>query len=146
MGRAALPDHPSPEAGARPQGGLQTAVASLKLTNMYRLIQESGVTILTAGPSYTGLEEEALQEFGEVLLSEVSHATPPRFVIDMSETDFIGSSFIEILVRAWKRVKNRNGTMALCGLHPFCHEVLQISRLDTIWPICASRDQAMSAV
>ncbi len=113
---------------------------------MVQVTQEQGVTVLVAGPSYTGLELRALEEFGEVLLSEVSQTTPPRFVIDLSETDFIGSSFIELLVRAWKRVKNRNGTMALCAVHPFCQEVLRVSHLDTIWPIYPTRGEAVSGV
>ena len=113
---------------------------------MVPLVQENGVTILSSGPTYTGLEHEALQEFGDVLLSQVSQTTPPRFVIDMAETEFIGSSFIELLVRAWKRVKSRNGTMALCAVRPFCHEILRISHLDTIWSIYATREEAIKAV
>jgi anti-anti-sigma factor len=113
---------------------------------MMEVFRKDGVTILCTGPSYTGLQYEALQEFGEILLSEVTQAVPPRFVIDMSSTTYVGSSFIELLVRAWKRVKNRNGTMALCAVQPFCHEILHVSRLDTIWPIYATRDEAVGAV
>jgi len=113
---------------------------------MLQVTQQNGVTVLCTGPSYTGLEHQALQEFGEMLLSEVTQATPPRFVIDMSATDFIGSSFIELMVRAWKRIKNRNGTMALCAVHPFCQEVLRVAHLDTVWPIYASRDEAVKAI
>lgn len=113
---------------------------------MVRVTQEQNVTVVIAGPSYTGLQYQALEEFGEVLLSEANQATPPRFVIDMSETSFIGSSFIELLVRAWKRIKNRHGTMALCAVHPLCREILRVARLDTIWPIYASRSEAVNSV
>jgi anti-anti-sigma factor len=113
---------------------------------MVRVIRENGVTILCTGPSYAALEYQVLQELGEVLLSEATHATPPRLILDMSETSYVGSSFIEILVRAWKRIQNRHGMMALCTLHPFCHEVISVSRLDTIWPIYANRAEASNAL
>jgi anti-sigma B factor antagonist len=113
---------------------------------MLTVTQQSGVTVLCTGPSYTGLEYQALQEFGEVLLSEVARAEPPRFVIDMAQTDFIGSSFIELMVRAWKRIKNREGAMVLCTVHPYCQEVLRVSRLDSVWPMYATREEAVKAI
>jgi len=113
---------------------------------MVRVIQEHDVTTICTGPSYAGLETQALQELGEVLLSEAAYADPPRLVIDMSETKFVGSSFIELLVRAWKRIQGRHGMMALCAVQPFCREVFGVSRLDTIWPIYANREEAVRAL
>jgi anti-anti-sigma factor len=113
---------------------------------MVQVTQEQGVTVVVAGPSYTALQYRELEEFGEALLCEASQTTPPRLVVDLSQTDFIGSSFIELLVRAWKRLKNRNGTMALCAVHPYCREILRVSRLDTIWPIYGTRTEAVSGV
>jgi anti-sigma B factor antagonist len=110
---------------------------------MHRVTQEHGVTIIELGPSYAGLESDALRECGEILLSRAADVEPARLILDMSETTFVGSGFIELLVRAWKRIKRRDGMMALCGLQPFCQEVLQVSRLDTIWPIYADRAEAM---
>ena len=71
---------------------------------------------------------------------------PPVLIVDMSETTYVGSSFIELLVRAWKRLKHRNGMMALCALQPFCREIMKISRLDSIWPIYADRVEAKNAL
>lgn len=104
------------------------------------------MTVLCTGPSYAALELPALQELGEVLLCEATNADPPRLVIDMTETRFVGSSFIELLVRAWKRIRSRDGTMALCAVRPFCREVLGVSRLDTIWAIHSTRAKALEAL
>jgi anti-sigma B factor antagonist len=110
---------------------------------MHRVTQEHGVTIIELGPSYAALEYDALQECGEILLAQAADVQPARLILDMSQTTFVGSSFIELLVRAWKRIKRRDGSMALCGLQPFCLEVIKVSRLDTIWPIYADRAEAM---
>lgn len=111
---------------------------------MTSVARQSGVTIIQTGPSYSALDTDALQTLGEVLLSEATYADPPRLIIDMAATRFVGSSFIELLVRSWKRIKQRQGVMALCSVQPFCMEVLRISHLDTIWPNYASREEAMN--
>jgi anti-anti-sigma factor len=51
--------------------------------------------------------------------------------------------FIELLVRAWKRLKQRGGNLVLCELQPFCAEVLQTTRLDTLWEIYQTRSDAV---
>jgi anti-sigma B factor antagonist len=113
---------------------------------MHQVTRDNGVTIVQLGPSYAALDYDVLQDLGEVLLSQASYADPPVVVIDMTATSYVGSSFIELLVRAWKRLKHRDGMMALCGLQPFCQEVMRIARLDSIWPIYADRVEATSAL
>ncbi len=111
---------------------------------MSRVIECQGITVIELGPQYDSLHERVLEEFGEVLLVEASHADPPRLVLDFSQTHLVGSRFIELLIQAWKRLRQRSGTMALCCVQPFCSEVLQTTRLDSIWPIYATRDEAIA--
>ena len=42
----------------------------------------------------------------------------------------------------------RRGTlaMALCALQKFPAEVLETTKLDTVWTICKTREQAIAAV
>jgi anti-sigma B factor antagonist len=104
------------------------------------------VTVIELAAAYDSLDEDALDDFADVLLTEAVTVDPPRMVIDLSKTTFIGSMFIELLVRAWKRLSERGGGLALCGLHPFCAEVLQASRLDTIWGFFPDRAAAVEAL
>jgi len=113
---------------------------------MYRVIRQQGVTVIELDPSYHSLDDETLGEFGRSLLTEADQADPPRLLLDLSHTSYVGSGFIELLVRVWKRVKMRGGIMALCGLRPFCAEVLGVTRLDTIWPIYPHRSEAIAAI
>jgi anti-sigma B factor antagonist len=113
---------------------------------MSKVTRQSDVTVVQLGPNYDSLNDEALAEFGEALLAEATHAEPPRLVVDLSPTDYIGSSFLELLVRAWKRIKERDGVMALCGVRPFCAEVLQVTRLSTLWAVHATPEEAVAAL
>ncbi|MGQ9575494.1 MAG: STAS domain-containing protein [Thermoguttaceae bacterium] len=113
---------------------------------MARLTRQQDVTILELGTSYHSLDEKTLEHLGEILLSQASFAEPPRLVLDLSQTEFIGSRFVELLVRAWKRIKSRNGSMALCGVRPFCADVLRVSRLDTLWNIYPTQAEAVAGL
>jgi anti-sigma B factor antagonist len=113
---------------------------------MVELTRIRDVTVIEVGAAYDSLDEDALDDFGDVLLTHAVTVDPPSIVVDLSKTSFIGSMFIELLVRAWKRLSQRGGHLALCGLHPFCAEVLQTSRLDTIWSFFPDRSAAVDAL
>jgi anti-anti-sigma factor len=113
---------------------------------MSEVIRQSGVTVVELGSSYDALDEEALRVFGETLVREAEQADPPKLVVDMSNTTYVASSFLETLVRAWKRIKQRGGAMALCGVHDLCVEILEITHLSSLWPIYSTRDQAIDAL
>lgn len=115
-------------------GGLVRTFALSYTQIMIQLTRYPNLTVVELEDSYNSLDEQALDELGGLLLMEATLIDPPYMVVDLSKTDYIGSLFIEILVRAWKRLAERGGHLALCGLHPFCAEVLRISRLDTLWP------------
>ena len=57
-----------------------------------------------------------------------------------------GSSFIEVLFRLWSRLNGRQGKFALCGLSEYCHEVIDVTKLDQLWTICDTVDEAVVAV
>ncbi len=104
------------------------------------------VTIVEFGPRYESLDDALLMEDGGLLLGEAYHADPPKLLLDLSQTGFIGSRFIELMVRAWKRLQQRGGKMVLCGLQPFCADVLRTTKLDTIWDIRATRQEGLAAL
>lgn len=113
---------------------------------MSRIIESEGITVIELGPQYDSLHERVLEEFGEVLLVEATHVEPPLLVLDFSQTALVGSRFIELLIQAWKRLRQRSGTMVLCCVQPFCAEVLRTTRLDTVWSIYATRSEAIAGV
>jgi anti-sigma B factor antagonist len=119
----------------------------LAYTNdMLPISQHNGVTVVELEASYESLDAEALEELGKLLLDEAASVEPPLILLDLAHTRFIGSSFIELLVRVWKRLKSRDGTMALCNMKPFCAEVIRVTRLDTLWDVFPSRDRGIASM
>lgn len=110
------------------------------------IIQQDGVTIIALGPEYENLDEAILDELRKVILDAVADAHPPLVVLDLSHTKFFGSAFIEILFRAWNRIEQQNGEFCLCGLTPYCAEVIDVTHLNRLWSIYKTREEAVAAL
>jgi anti-sigma B factor antagonist len=108
---------------------------------------EDGVTIVALGPEYENLDEHGLDDLRETLLEVASSADPPLVVLDLSQTKFFGSAFIEVLFRTCHRLNGRDGgRFCISGLTPYCAEVISITHLDRLWQVAGSREKAVKAV
>ncbi|MCA9072012.1 MAG: STAS domain-containing protein [Planctomycetaceae bacterium] len=111
-----------------------------------KIIQQEGVTVIALGPEYENLDEAILDDLRKVILDAVASADPPLVVLDLSHTKFFGSAFIEILFRAWNRIEQQKGEFCLCGLTPYCAEVIDVTHLNRLWSIFDDREAAVSAL
>lgn len=108
--------------------------------------KERGVTIVTYGPDSERITEDCIPETLQSLLAAVTGAQP-CLLIDLSNVQFFGSSFIEVLFRAWNRIQQQpGGRFALCGLTPNCAEVIEVTNLDRLWKTFPDREAALRAL
>ena len=77
-------------------------------------------------------------------LLEETHAK--NAVLDFRNTDYYGSTALGFFVKLWKRVREAGGSMALCNVSDHEREILNITKLDRLWPICKTREEAMRRV
>jgi anti-anti-sigma factor len=110
---------------------------------MANVQKQEGITVVEVGEQYDSLDVARINEFGGELLSAVAEADPPKVLLDLRSTTFIGSSFLGLLIRAWKRLRDRHGTLALCHVNDICGEVLRASKLDMIWQMFPDREAAI---
>jgi anti-anti-sigma factor len=115
-------------------------------TRAPRVESQDGVTVIQLGPEYENLDESLLDELRTSILEVAETASPPKVVLDLSHTKFFGSAFIEIMFRAWSRVKARGGTFAISGLTKYCAEIVQVTHLDRLWTVYVDRDSAVSSL
>jgi anti-sigma B factor antagonist len=113
---------------------------------MLHVTRENAVTIVALGPEYDSLDEATIGDLERTLLAAMAAADPPRMVLDLANTRFLGSRFIEVVVRAWKRLRDRRGELALCNLNPFCYDVLERTQLNRLWRVYPSRGEAVAAL
>lgn len=114
---------------------------------MASLCRQNGITVVELDERYDSLDEETLGHLSDLLLEAASESDPPALLIDFSQTEFVGSLFIGLLVRVWKRIRDRNGSMGLCCIPAFCREALTAARLyDTLWTPYGTREEAIAAM
>ena len=94
---------------------------------------------------------EATQLPAEVLLAEMEQAaseadSPPLFgaVVDLGQLEYFGSALLEAVLRLWSRLAKRNGQIVFCNVKPLPREILAIAQFDTLWPIAADVDAALT--
>lgn len=85
------------------------------------------------------MTEQAKQVFEQLESSQ----TIQNVVVDFQRTDYFGSTALGLFVQLWLKVCRRGGRMALCNLSEREREILQITHLDSMWPICDSLEQAL---
>jgi len=112
------------------------------------VVVSGSVTVIGLGAAFQVIDETVLEAgLGETLIEAADDADPPMVVLDLSHTQFFGSSFIEVLFRLWTRLQSRSGgAFALCGLTPHCLDVLKITHLDTLWRLFPNRDEAVRSM
>ena len=117
-----------------------------------------------AAPNPFGLHEEELNGVRVIAISgELDLSTAPRLeepleatlasedavlLIDLSGCEFIDSTGIALIVRAWQRLggeaDNGAGRFALCGLGDQVRRLLEVSGLESSLPTHGTRDEALA--
>lgn len=92
---------------------------------------------------YSGLDEEAIEGAEEQIFAAFRDDERPRLVVDLSQTNYFGSTFIEMLLRAWRHVHHVGGQFAIGGISDCSKEILLTARLDTLWHLYDSPDEAV---
>jgi len=68
-----------------------------------------------------------------------------RLVVDCAGVRFLTGRFLSALLVTMKRLGARPGDIVLCQLDPPLLEVFRVTRLDQVFPICATRELALTA-
>jgi anti-sigma B factor antagonist len=67
-------------------------------------------------------------------------------VVDLTDTEFIDSTALGVLLGATKRLRERNGEIRLVVSRPELRRIFEITLLDRVFPLHDSRAQALAAV
>jgi len=81
-------------------------------------------------------------EIKELLITEVENGNI-LIIIDFSYVEFVDSSFLGALVAGLKKIKSRDGEIKISGLHPHVRITFELTRLDHLFKIYTTIEQAM---
>lgn len=78
-------------------------------------------------------------------LRQAQSTRPGRLIVDLEQVDYMDSSGIATLVEALQNVRRNGGAMILCCMKERVRSIFEIARLDTVFTIVESRDEAIRA-
>lgn len=83
------------------------------------------------------------QEFKQLILDQVEQGVH-LVVVDFSASAYIDSSGLGALVSLGKRLRESGGDLRLTGLNDDLRTLFELTRLDSLFPLFASRDDALA--
>jgi anti-sigma B factor antagonist len=72
-------------------------------------------------------------------------ADEKKFVVDFSETGYIDSSGLGVLVSLSKRIREAGGDLRLAGLNEDLRTLFELTKLDTLFTISETAEEAIAA-
>jgi anti-sigma B factor antagonist len=79
-------------------------------------------------------------------LGEAIEAGRRRIVVDLSDTTFLDSTALGVLIGTVKRLRSREGRLTLVNKDSNIAKTFEITGLDQIFTICTTRDEAVAAL
>ena len=79
-------------------------------------------------------------------LSEAIESGHTRIVVDLTDTTFLDSTALGVLIGAIKRLRSRGGRLTIVNVDDNIAKTFEITGLDQIFPISATRDEAVAAL
>ncbi len=101
------------------------------------------ILILVPNLDLRELEFDALEAGVMEVFDQLEAAARKDVILDFYRTDYYGSTALAFFVKFWKRVKAAGGEMIFCNVSPHELEVLELTKLNLLWAICETRDDAI---
>jgi anti-sigma B factor antagonist len=79
-------------------------------------------------------------------LSEAIESGHTRIVVDLTDTTFLDSTALGVLIGAVKRLRSRDGRLTIVNVDDNIAKTFEITGLDQIFPISSTRDDAVKAL
>ena len=80
------------------------------------------------------------------VLAESIEAGRVRIIVDLTDTTFLDSTALGVLIGAVKRLRSREGVLTIVNTDPNIAKTFEITGLDQIFTIRPTRDEAVEAL
>jgi anti-sigma B factor antagonist len=108
----------------------------------FEVTKQDDVTILDVeGQLIVGNRQELKQK----VLEELENGER-KFLIDFERTGYIDSSGLGVLVSLSKKIREHGGELRLANLNEDLRTLFELTKLDTLFQITNSREEALSSL
>jgi anti-sigma B factor antagonist len=105
----------------------------------FTVVKKDGVTVVDVdGQLIVGNRQELKQKVLEEL-----EGGERKFVVDFANTGYIDSSGLGVLVSLSKKIREQGGELRLASLNEDLRTLFELTKLDTLFRIADSREEAL---
>lgn len=106
---------------------------------------EAEATIITLKDEKI-LEDRDIRDLEEALRSAVEAGSSKSIVLDFSSVQFMSSAVLGLLIKVSRKIYEKDGKLALCGINSKIYEIFKITRLTKIFDIYKNADKAIEGL
>ncbi|MDX1970834.1 MAG: STAS domain-containing protein [Planctomycetaceae bacterium] len=110
-------------------------------TTTFQLEVDQGLMTVTFLPRLNQIPWADIEQVGSQVVQRIHSLSSPRVLVDLTPLDYMGSAQVALIVRLFKGVKEKSGSMVVATNHPVVQEVLSLAGLNKIWTIVGTRDE-----
>lgn len=122
--------------------GLQDREIPLEECMSFTVAKQDGVTVVDVeGQLIVGNRQELKQKMMDEL-----EAGGRKFVVDFKQTGYIDSSGLGVLVSLSKKIREQGGELRLSGLNEDLRTLFELTKLDTLFRITDSKEEALDGI
>jgi anti-sigma B factor antagonist len=107
--------------------------------------EADGVVVLRFDRGRIRDERELLKALHDLCLF-AEPKTDLRMVLDMSNIEYLSSAGLGALVGLLKKIRTNKGALKLCCMHSQIYELFEVMRLEKIFEICGTQDEALQSL
>jgi len=118
----------------------------MSILKAFHAESENDTLIVMPQGSVSSLAGDEVSSELDELLVRLKSAGPNSVVVDFEKVSYFGTVMLGAMHAIWKHVRQQGGKMALCNVSDMGREILRVSGIDVLWPVCASRRDALEEV
>jgi len=111
----------------------------------FQIVQEGEVHVITLRLPQS-MDSNEFDRINEQVLEIFADQTHPRWVLDVTGLNYMGSSVLGLLVNIRQRVMTLHGQLVLCGLSPQLLRVFRTCCMERLFKISKSRADALKSI
>jgi anti-sigma B factor antagonist len=92
------------------------------------------------------LEEHVINQIGERLSEIIEDEGSAKLLLDFRNVEHLSSAALGMLITLNKRLGERQGRLVLANIHPQIYEVFKITRLNKLFNIQSSTEDAIKVL
>ena len=91
------------------------------------------------------LYNDVVKEFKELLFSTIDSNDTKKIILDLSDVEFVDSSFLGAVVSGLKKITAIKGDIKIYGLQPPVRAMFELTRLYKVFEIFDAKEDAVNS-